>query len=368
MAVIYLDHAATTIPEETVVQAMAECMRRAWANPSTAYGAAGEARREMRLCRRRIAGMLGCDHTEIVFTSGGTESNNLVLRSVAGKHVVMSAIEHSSLLDAAVSWGCDVTLVQPDQHGVIQPDAVEAALHPDTALIALQWANNETGVIQPVADVGRMARKRRIPFHVDAVQAFGHVAVDIRCCDTMSLSAHKFYGPRGAGALYVRQGTKLLPLCAGGGQEMNLRSGTENIAAVCGMRTAAEMAAQDLQERAHRERELLDSLTTQLRERIPGLVRLGEEAERLPGVTALMLPGLSSEIAIAQLDMRGILVSGGAACAASSGKPSHVYQAMSLSEQESRQVIRVSIGRHTTAEEIAFAAETIAQVWEQYRG
>lgn len=368
MAVIYLDHAATTIPEEKVVQAMADCMRQVWANPSATYGAAGEARRVMRLTRRCIAGMLGCDHTEIIFTSGGTESNNLVLRSAAGKHVVMSAIEHSSLLDAAKSWDCDVTLVQPDRHGVIQPDAVEAALRPDTALIALQWANNETGVIQPVAETGRMARKRRIPFHVDAVQAFGHVAVDAGCCDTLSLSAHKFYGPRGTGALYVRQGTKLQPLCAGGGQEMNLRSGTENVAGICGMELAAGLAAKDMQERITRETMLLDELTQRLRRRIPSLVRLGEETARLPGVTALMLPGLSSEIAIAQLDMRGILVSGGAACAASSGKPSHVYQAMGLSEKESRQVIRVSIGRHTTAEEIAFAAETMVQVWEQYRG
>lgn len=363
---IDLDHAATTPVEEQVIQAMSECMRAAWANPSAAYREAGLARRELRLCRQTLAGMLHCDHTEVILTSGGTESNNLAVRSAAGRHVVLSAIEHSSVLEAAQGWQCDVTLVMPDGHGVIQPEAVEAALRPDTALIALQWANNETGVIQPVAAVGRIAKKRRIPFHVDAVQAFGHIPVDAACCDTMSLSAHKFCGPRGAGALYVRQGMCLQPILYGGGQENGLRAGTENVAAACGMRVAAELAAADLRQRATRESALLDRLTAQLRARIPGVIRLGEDAARLPGVTALLLPGLTAEVAIARLDLLGVMVSGGAACAASSGAASHVYRAMRLSEEHARQVIRISTGRHTTQEDIDTAADAIIQVWEKH--
>ena len=367
MSLIYLDHAATTMPEETVIQAMADCMRRAWANPSAAYAAAGDARKELRLCRQMIARMLRGDHTGVILTSGGTESNNLVLRSAAGKHVVLSAIEHSSVLEAAQAWGCSLTLVQPDANGVVQPEAVEAAVRADTALIALQWANNETGVLQPVEAVGAMARKRRIHFHVDAVQAFGHVPVDAKCCDTLSISAHKFYGPRGAGALYVRPGAKLLPVCAGGGQENGLRAGTENVAAACGMRVAAELAQQDLHLRMQRESALLDSLTAQLQTHIPGVKRLGEDARRLPGVAALWIPGLNAENAIARLDLMGVMVSGGAACAASSGEASHVYRAMGLGETQARQVIRVSVGRHTTQEDVARAGECIIRVWEKYR-
>lgn len=365
---IDLDHAATTPVEEQVIRAMGECMRAAWANPSAAYREAGLARRELRLCRQTLAGMLHCDHTEVILTSGGTESNNLAVRRAAGRHVVLSAMEHSSVLEAARGWGCDVTLVLPDGDGVIHPEAVEAALRPDTALLALQWANNETGVIQPVEAVGRIAKKRRIPFHVDAVQAFGHIPVDVSCCDTLSLSAHKFGGPRGAGALYVRQGLQLQPILYGGGQENGLRAGTENVAAACGMRVAAQLAAADLPQRAARESALLDALGAHLRAKISGVIRLGEKSARLPGVTALLLPGLSAEVAIARLDLMGVLVSGGAACAASSGAASHVYRAMGLSEEHARQVIRISTGRHTTREDIDTAAEALVQVWEKYHG
>ncbi|MBQ8653757.1 MAG: cysteine desulfurase [Clostridia bacterium] len=364
---IYLDHAASTRPEAEVVSAVSECMLNVYANPSSAYAAAGEARREMRRCRRVIASMAGCDPAGVILTSGGTESNNIVLRSAAGRHVVLSAGEHSSVLEAARAWGCDVTLAPLDDQGVVQADAVERALRSDTALIALQWANNETGVLQPVEAVGRLARERRIPFHADAVQAFGHVPVSLRWCDSLSLSAHKFCGPRGAGALCVRQGVKLQPLISGGGQEMNLRAGTENVPAVCGMRVAAEMAAADMQERSRREGELMQDLLRRLTDRIPGARLLGEKAQRLPGVAAVYLPGLSSEMAIAQLDLMGVMVSGGAACAASSAEASHVYRAMELTEKEARQVIRISAGRHTTGEETAAAAEAIVAVWEKYR-
>lgn len=367
MSAVYLDHAATTRPEEAVITAMAACMQECWANPSAVYGEARKPKRELRLARQALAKILRCDHTAILLTSGGTQSNNLALRLATGGHAVVSAIEHSSVLEAAQLWAREVTLVQPDKNGVIQPEAVAAALRKDTALVSVQAANNETGVLQPVEAIGRLLREKRIPFHVDAVQAFGQVPVKAACCDMMSLSAHKFYGPRGAGALYVRPGIEPPALMAGGGQERNLLAGTENVAAVCGMRVAAELAMADMTARADRERALLAQLIAGLRAGIPSLQVLGEDAERLPGVTALHLPGLLAEQAIAALDLLGVMVSGGAACAAASGEASHVYRAMGLTEEAARDVIRISVGRHTMAEEINRAVAAILQVWERYR-
>ncbi|MGN1021252.1 MAG: cysteine desulfurase family protein [Aristaeellaceae bacterium] len=368
MSVINLDHAATTCPEAEVIAAVAESMQDCWANPSAAYQGAARARRTLLTVRRTLAALLGCDPAELVFTSGGTESNNTALRLAEGKHAVISAMEHSSVLEAARLWARDVTLVQPDSQGMIQPEAVAAALRPDTALVSVQWANNETGVRQNVEAIGQMLRTRRIPFHVDAVQAVGHVPVDVACCDLLSLSAHKFYGPRGAGALYVRQGTRMRPLLAGGGQEGGRRSGTENVPAIAGMGVAAKLAQADMLPRAERERQLLNGLLTMLRGEIPGVARLGGGAARLPGIMAVRLPGLSAEIAIAALDSLGIQVSGGAACAASSGEASHVYRAMGLTAEEARQVLRISIGRHTTEEELRTAAGAMAAVWRKHHG
>ena len=368
MPVINLDHAATTRPEPEVIAAVTECMRDCWANPSAAYQGASQARRMLLQTRRTLAKLLRCDPAEIVFTSGGTESNNTALRLAEGRHAVVSAVEHSSVLEAARLWAKDVTCVQPESRGLIHPEAVEAALRPDTALVSVQWANNETGVRQSVEVIGRMLRARRIPFHVDAVQAVGHVPVDVACCDMLSLSAHKFYGPRGAGALVVRQGTPMKPLLAGGGQEGGRRSGTENVPAIAGMGVAADMALKDMLPRAERERQLLRELLGLLQADIPGVTLLGEDAARLPGIMAVRFPGLPSEIAIAALDSLGIQVSGGAACAASSGEASHVYRAMGLSEAEAREVLRISIGRHTTGEDIRTAAQAMAAVWRKHHG
>lgn len=352
---IYLDHAATTPADERVIAAMTDCMRRAFANPSAAYSAAGYARKAHRAARQTVSRMLGCDQSEVFFTSGGTESSNWAMRIGKGRHVVVSAIEHASVLEAARAYAGSVTLVQPDPNGVIRPETVEAAIRPDTALISAQWANNETGVLQPVREIGKIARKHGILFHTDAVQAFGHVPVSVENIDLLSLSAHKFYGPRGAGCLYVRSGAKLPALLHGGGQESGLRAGTENTPAICGLGVAAELAEQDMTERAERERALLDLFVSELSD--CGIRVLG--GERLPGVMALWIPGHESETLIAKLDMQGIQVSGGAACAAGSHQPSHVYRAMGLSEQEARCVLRVSVGRMNTPDDMRAAAHAL---------
>lgn len=354
---IYLDHAATTPADERVIEAMTKCMRECFYNPSAAYSAAGSARKAQRIARQTVSRMLGCDQNEVFFTSGGTEGNNWAMQAAKGRHVVVSAIEHASVLEAARAYAGSVTLVQPDANGVIQPETVEAAIRPDTALASVQWANNETGVLQPVHEIARIAHAHGALFHTDAVQAFGHVPVNVQSIDLLTLSAHKFYGPRGAGCLFAKSGTRLPALLQGGGQESGLRAGTENTPAICGLGMAAALAGADVTERAVRERALMDLFLQEL----SGCdVRvLGADAERLPGVMALFIPGHESEMLIAKLDVQGIQVSGGAACAAGNAEPSHVYRAMGLSRRDAKCVIRISVGRMNTEEEMCTAAKAL---------
>ncbi len=369
MHTIYLDHAATTPPAQQVIEAVAESMRLHTANPSAAYSAAGEGRRVLRQTREVLSKAIVCDRNELFFTSGGTEANNWVLEGFRGKHVVISAIEHASVLEAATGKNCAVTLVQPDINGIITPENIEKALRPDTALISVQFSNNETGVLQPVEQIGQLARSRRILYHCDAVQAFGHMPVDVRRirADLLSASAHKLYGPRGIGFLYIRSGVKLPALLLGGGQENGRRSGTENIPAVAGFGTAAALALADMESSAIHEKKLLSRLTDMLCAAIPGARVLGGDAERAPGVCAVLLPGLSSEYAIAQLDLMGIQVSGGAACAARLAQPSHVYMAMGLSESDAACVLRFSPGRCTTEEDICTAGKAVIEIYRSKR-
>ena len=364
---IYLDHAATTPPDASVIRAMEQCMLGTWQNPSAAYAAAGGARRELRLARLALAAMLNAEPQSVVFTSGGTEGNNLAMALAQGGHAIVSAIEHPSVLRAAALRCREITLVAPDASGRILPEAVERALKPDTRLISVMLANNETGAIQPVAEIGALARERRIPLHCDTVQAFGHIPVDVKALnvDLLTLSGHKLYGPRGVGALWVRQGLALPPLLGGGGQEFGLRPGTENLPAICGLRVAAELAAADMVPRAAREAAMLRAFEGELKRRVPECRILAEDAPRLPGVAAVLLPGLTSEQAIAKLDLLGIQVSGGAACASREQGVSHVYRAMGLAESEAACVLRVSIGRATAPEELQKAAEAIERVWRE---
>lgn len=364
---IYLDHAATTAADPLVIDAVAESMRTNPANPSAAYSLAGNARKAMRLARQTLSRMIGCDHNELFFTSGGTEANNWSFCGLENRHVILSAIEHSSVLEAARNHHCEITLIKPDAEGIIHPEVIENAIRPDTAMISVQFANNETGALQPVEQIGSLARKRKILFHCDAVQAVGHVPVNVRknAIDLLSASAHKLYGPRGIGFLYIRSGVRLPPLLSGGGQENGRRSGTENIPAIEGFRIAAELAMADMETRATKEKQLLQLLMETICMAIPHARFLSRNALRTPGVCAVLLPGLSSETAIAKLDLCGILVSGGAACAAASASPSHVYTAMGLSAEEAACVLRFSVGRHTTEEEIRIAAAEIIRIYKE---
>jgi cysteine desulfurase len=252
----------------------------------------------------------------------------------------------------------------PDQNGVIQPEALARAIQPDTKLISVQAANNETGVIQPTEQIGALARQRRILFHCDAVQAFGHITISVKhlCCDLLSVSAHKLYGPRGIGFLYIRSGVPLPAMLHGGGQENGRRSGTENIPAISGFRIAADLALDDMHQREEREKQLLDQFVNRLSAAVPSCRVLGENALRVPGICALHIPGLPAEYAIAKLDMQGIMVSGGAACASHSAAPSHVYTAMGLTPDEAACVLRISPGRSTTQEEMLAACDALIAI------
>ncbi len=366
---IYLDHAATTPTDPRVIEATARCMREAWLNPSAAYAGAGAARRALREARGAVAALINARPEEVVFTSGGTEANNQAVALARGRHAVVSAIEHASVLRAAAALCREVTLVPPEPDGRVRPGAVLDALRPDTGLVSVQLANNETGMLQPVAEIAAALRARRVPLHCDAVQAVGHIPVDVRALgvDLLSLSGHKLYGPRGVGALFVRRGVPLKPLIHGGGQELGLRAGTENLPAVVGLGVAAALAAEDMDGRAARERALLDMLCAEVQRRVPGSRRLGEGDRtggdlRLPGVAALLIPGVNSERAVARLDQMGIQVSGGAACASRGHEPSHVYRAMGLSDRDAACVIRVSVGRGNTEAEMRTAAEAVGRI------
>lgn len=361
---VYLDNAATTFPDGAVIAKMKHCLTEASANPSASYTAAGAARKEMRLARQAVAKLIGANPEEIVFTSGGTEANALALWQARGKHVILSATEHASVIENAKLFGCRISFVSPDENGRIAPESIEKLLLPETALVSVHYANNETGVVQPIEAIADLLSKKHCLFHTDAVQAAGHIPVDVTAAkaDMLILSAHKLYGPRGIGCLYLRRGTPITPLLAGGGQERSLRSGTENVPAIAGFGLAATLAAADLSPRAARLEELRNVLESGLCRLFPEARILGANAHRTPGISAAFLPGISSEWLIAQLDMKGVQISGGAACASRSGKPSHVYTAMGLNEKAASQVVRFSLGRHNTREEIDYTLSILDSI------
>jgi cysteine desulfurase len=375
---IYLDFNATTPVDTAVLETMLAYFSEEFGNANSIHSAGQRSRAAVDRARESVARLVGAKPGEIVFTSGGTESDNLaILGSVAAsdrarKHVITTAIEHHAVLNACQALekqGIDVTFVPVGRDGIVDPDDIRRALRPETVLISVMHANNELGTIQPVAEIGAIAADADVYFHCDAIQSAGKVPVDVNALgvDFLSISAHKIYGPKGVGALYVRPGTPLEPQLHGGHHERDRRPGTENVAGIAGFGKAAEIAKVQMADDAKRTCELRDRLEEALLESISSVHVNGDRTRRVSNTTNLTFAAANGEALVIALDLLGIASSTGAACSSGAIEPSHVLKAIGLSPDEARSSLRFSLGRPTTEEEIGSAAEVIPSVVQRLR-
>ena len=373
---IYLDHNATTPLDPRVLETMAEVYRESFGNPSSLHWFGQRARAALDEARAEVAALLGATPSEIVFTASGTEADNMALRGAAGvarearRKIVHTGIEHHAIVNtgkalAEEGWPVETARVGAD--GLVDLDDLRGKVDDRTALVAVMLANNETGVVQPLAEVVRIARGVGALVHCDAVQAVGKIPVDVRALDvdTLALSAHKIYGPKGVGALYVRRGTRMKALVRGGSQERNRRAGTENVAGIVGLGRAAEIAREERAAEAPRVAAMRDRLEARLLA-IPGAMRNGE-GPRVPNTTNVSFQGIEAESLLMALDLMGIAVSTGAACAAGAVEPSHVLRGMGLPMERVQASLRLSLGRGTTEAQVERAAGAVAEAVERQR-
>lgn len=369
---VYLDHAATTPLDARVAEAFARVLREPRANPSSRHAPGAAARRTVEAAREEAARLIGASPAEIHFTGGGTESDALGVMGLAraaarergARHVVVSAVEHSAVREAASALeaeGFEVGWVGVDRYGLVRPEELAYALREDTALAAVMWANNEVGTVQPVGELSGICRERGVPLHCDAVQAVGHLPVDVSRTpvSTLAFTGHKFYGPSGVGALYVREGAEIDPLVRGGGQEGGLRGGTENVAGIAAFGEACRLAREELAERAERERALRDRIIEGATA-LDGVRLNGHPELRLPGNAHLSVEGADAESLVTICDALGYAVGNGAACSSADHKASRVLLAMGLSEAEAFSSVRVSVGKDNTEAEIDGFLETFS--------
>jgi len=367
---IYLDFNATTPIAKEVAEAMMPYIVKNFGNPSSAHPMGRSAKEALEKARDQISRMLGCDSNEIIFTSGGTESNNMVLKSVAwslrkkGSHIITTQIEHPSIINTAhflMEGGCDVTFLPVDSYGSLNPDEVKNALRKDTILITVMHANNETGTIQPLNEIGSIAREHGVLFHTDAAQSVGKIETKVHDLgvDFLTIAGHKIYAPKGVGALYIRNGVEIEPFIHGGGQEMGLRSGTENVLLNVGLGQACELIMNNLHADVPRLRRLRDSLYNQIRSDIPEVVLNGHPEHRLPNTLYLSFPRMIGEEILKTAPE--LCASTGSACHDQSVKLSHVLEAMGIKEEVGMGAIRLSLGRPTTEAEINHAAQLLTE-------
>jgi cysteine desulfurase len=362
----YFDHNATTPLAPEVLEAMVSCLGQVYGNASSIHHFGQSAKQRLEMARRQVASLIHANAAEITFTGGGTEADNLAVLGVArgAKHIVTSAIEHPAVLMAAMQLereGVAVTRLRVGSSGIVNPDDVRRALRPDTALVSVMHANNELGTIQPLAEISRITREAGVPLHADGVQALGKIPVDVDALgvDLYSVSAHKIYGPKGVGALYVRKGTKLAPISFGGHHERDRRPGTENVPGIVAFGAAAELAGHHLAAEGERLGALRDRLENTLLERIPASGINGSRWNRVPNTSNLYFDGIDGEAMVISLDLRGFAVSTGAACSSGAIAPSHVLTAMGLSDDRARASMRFSLGRTNTAEQVDALAEAV---------
>ncbi|MCK5145375.1 cysteine desulfurase [bacterium] len=362
MKSVYMDYAATTPVDRRVVDAMEPYWSQIFGNSSSAHSFGQAARDAVERARDQIAALLGADRWEIIFTSGGSESDNAAIQMLrsqrsGGRHLICSAIEHDAVLKTMSqmeSLGFDLSIIPVDAAGLVDPDAIRSAIRPDTALISVHHANNEIGVLQPIAEIGQIAREHGVLFHTDAVQTYGHIPIDVNLLnvDMLALSAHKFYGPKGVGALYVKKDTPFYPLIFGGGQEDKRRASTHNVAGIVGMGIAAEIAAAEMDEEGRRILRFRKLLWQKLRSELDGLTLNGHESQRLENNLNFTIYGVESASLLISLDLEGIAASSGSACTSGSGVSSHVLAALGDQGVHSHGNLRITLGRFTTEDDI----------------
>ncbi len=375
---VYLDHNATTPLHSRAREAMAPYLDEVFGNPSSIHAFGRRSRAGIDRARRQVASLLGGSHREILFTSGGTEANNLAIGGLAaayqerGRHIIVSAIEHHCVLTAAErleAQGYDVTYLPVDQHGQVQEAALESALRDDTILVSIMLANNEVGTIQPVRALTKLAHARGALMHTDAVQAVSKLPLSVEDLgvDALSISSHKFYGPKAVGVLYLRKGTKIEPLIVGGGHERQLRAGTENVAGIVGMGEAAEIAQQDMDHEIQQLTQWRDRLEQGLIDQIEEVYVNGHPSDRMCNTVNLSFIGVEGESLIMNLDIEGIAVTSGAACTSGSLEPSHVLAAMGVELERAQSSLRLSVGHANSDEDIEYVLKIVPAVVKRMR-
>ncbi len=369
---IYADNAATTKLSPTALAAMMPCLTEDFGNPSSLYDFATQAKARLDRARADVAQSLGAEPEEIFFTSGGTESDNWALQGVAdalgrkGKHILISSIEHHAILHTG-QWlgkqGFEVEELPVDALGIVHPETLKKALRPDTILVSVMLANNEIGTIEPIKDLAAIAHENGTVFHTDAVQAVGHIPVNVKelGVDLLSLSGHKFHGPRGTGALYIKAKTPILPLIHGGGQERNRRSGTENVAGAVGLAAALKEQCAAFEQEMPRISALRDRLITEIM-KLPGTGLTGDPLNRLPSIASFTFEAIEGESILLQLDARGICASSGSACSSTSLEPSHVLLAIGLPHEIAHGSVRLSLGDDVTDEDVDTIIKNLSEV------
>ncbi len=376
MGTIYLDHCATTPARAEVIEAMLPFLGESFGNPSSIHEQGRFAREALETARKKVAGLIGAETSEIVFTSGGTEAINLALQGIAfnergrRNHIVTSAIEHHAVLRTCrylETHGFKITCLPVDRQGLVAPDDVRKAITKKTCLVTVMHANNEIGTIQPIGDIGRIAREKGVFFHTDAVQTAGTLPLNVAelPVDFLSLSGHKLYGPKGVGALFIRKGLALTPLIYGGDQERGLRSGTENVAAIAGFGKACELSARGRQKESKRLRELRNRLQKRIAEAVPDVSVNGHPDLRLPHLLSISIPGQVGGDLVRELGRMGISASAGSACTSHSIEISHVISAIGISREWAKGTIRFSLGRSSRSADMDRVADVLASIAER---
>jgi cysteine desulfurase len=371
---IYLDNAASTKLLKSAYDDMFPFIMDQYANPSAVYQFGVEARNAIDKARRKVAKSLGVTPDTVYFTSGGSEADNWAILSTLASHpgekchIISSKIEHHAILhtlEFAEKMGHEVTLLDVNSAGMVNPEDVKAAIKPNTVLITVMFANNEIGTVEPIVEIGKIAKEHGILFHSDCVQAYGHVPIDLDECnlDMISISSHKVYGPKGVGALYIRKGVKIGALIHGGSQERARRGGTENVSGIVGFGRAAEFVSNTLMERYEKEKALRDTMWKMLLEAIPEVKMNGSVDFRVPGNLNVTFPGVKADSMLIRLDMAGICASAGSACTSGAVEPSHVLKAIGLSDEDAKSTLRFSLGIYNTLEEIMTTVETVREIY-----